>query len=138
MIYNSPFFPFSYYRKKPINKNNYIYQNSPYNYYGNYYNSSTSINSEKNNALFKHSTSNNPLNHTVNNSNTVLSNSEIYLNNEKTNRIDKKNNGTEVFEIFGLKLYFDDILLICLIFFLYNEGVKDQYLFISLILLLLS
>lgn len=41
-------------------------------------------------------------------------------------------------EIFGLRLYFDDILLICLIFFLYNEGVKDQYLFISLILLLLS
>lgn len=44
----------------------------------------------------------------------------------------------ECFEIFGVKLFFDDILLICLIFFLYNEGVKDQYLFISLILLLLS
>lgn len=42
------------------------------------------------------------------------------------------------FEIFGLKLYFDDLLLICLIFFLYNEGVKDQFLFIALILLLLS
>ena len=44
----------------------------------------------------------------------------------------------EYFEIFGLKLYFDDILLICMIFFLYNEGVQDQMLFISLILLLLS
>lgn len=43
-----------------------------------------------------------------------------------------------IFEIFGIKLYFDDILLICLIFFLYNEGVQDQYLFIALILLLLS
>lgn len=42
------------------------------------------------------------------------------------------------FEIFGLKLYFDDVLLICLLFFLYEEGVKDQELFISLILLLLS
>lgn len=42
------------------------------------------------------------------------------------------------FEVFGLKLYFDDILLICLLFFLYEEGVKDQELFISLILLLLS
>lgn len=42
------------------------------------------------------------------------------------------------FEIFGLKLYFDDLLLICLIIFLYNEGVKDQFLFIALILLLLS
>ena len=43
-----------------------------------------------------------------------------------------------VFELFGIKLFFDDILLISLIFFLYNEGVHDQYLFIALILLLLS
>lgn len=42
------------------------------------------------------------------------------------------------FEIFGITLYFDDILIICLLFFLYNEGVKDQLLFMSLILLLLS
>lgn len=48
------------------------------------------------------------------------------------------NESREFFEIFGIKLFFDDILLMCLIFFLYNEGVKDQYLFISLILLLLS
>lgn len=45
---------------------------------------------------------------------------------------------TSYLEVFGLKLYFDDILLICLIFFLYTEGVQDQFLFISLILLLLS
>ena len=43
-----------------------------------------------------------------------------------------------IFEIFGIKLFFDDILLVSLIFFLYNEGVKDQSLFIALILLLLS
>ena len=42
------------------------------------------------------------------------------------------------FELFGLKLYYDDILLMCLLFFLYNEGVSDDELFISLILLLLS
>lgn len=41
-------------------------------------------------------------------------------------------------EIFGIKLYFDDILIIALIFFLYSEGVQDNFLFISLILLLLS
>lgn len=46
--------------------------------------------------------------------------------------------GSDYFEILGLKLHFDDLLLICLIIFLYNEGVKDQFLFISLILLLLS
>lgn len=44
----------------------------------------------------------------------------------------------EEFEIFGIKLHFDDILLVCLLFFLYSEGVKDEWLFISLILLLLS
>jgi len=49
-----------------------------------------------------------------------------------------KSNNDILFEIFGIKLYFDDILLICLIFFLYNEGVQDQFLFIALILLLLS
>lgn len=42
------------------------------------------------------------------------------------------------FEIFGIKLYYDDILLIFLIFFLYQEDVDDPYLFIALILLLLS
>ena len=42
------------------------------------------------------------------------------------------------FNLFGISLYFDDILLICLIFFLYQEGVKDQNLFPALILLLLS
>lgn len=56
---------------------------------------------------------------------------------------DVKNNSSSndddyFFELFGLKLYFDDVLLICLIFFLYEEGVQDQELFLSLILLLLS
>ncbi len=44
----------------------------------------------------------------------------------------------EYFEIFGLKLHFDDLLIICILFFLYQEDVKDTYLYISLILLLLS
>lgn len=52
--------------------------------------------------------------------------------------IETRKIGEEYFEIFGIKLYFDDILIICLLFFLYNEGVQDQYLFICLILLLLS
>jgi hypothetical protein len=47
-------------------------------------------------------------------------------------------NPYEAFQIFGLTLHFDDILLICLLFFLYKEKVHDNLLFISLILLLLS
>ena len=42
------------------------------------------------------------------------------------------------FEILGIKLYFDDLLIICLLFSLYQEDVKDTYLYIALILLLLS
>lgn len=50
----------------------------------------------------------------------------------------KEDDTDTLFEIFGIKLHSDDLLLICLIFFLYKEGVQDQYLFIALILLLLS
>ena len=42
------------------------------------------------------------------------------------------------FEIFGIKLYYDDLLIICILFFLYKENVHDEMLFITLILLLLS
>lgn len=35
-------------------------------------------------------------------------------------------------------LYFDDILIVCLILFLYKEGVTDTSLFIALVLLLLT
>lgn len=49
-----------------------------------------------------------------------------------------KTSNEPIFELFGIQLFFDDILLISLIFFLYNEGVQDQFLFIALILLLLS
>lgn len=55
------------------------------------------------------------------------------------NSNEKDTNETrEFFEIIGIKLYFDDILIICLIFFLYKEDVHDEMLFIALILLLLS
>lgn len=61
--------------------------------------------------------------------------------NEIPNKIKKEEDSYEdspLFQIFGINLYFDDILLVCLIFFLYQEGVKDETLFIALILLLLS
>lgn len=43
-----------------------------------------------------------------------------------------------IFEILGIKLYLDDIIILGLLFFLYQEGVQDEMLFISLILLLIS
>lgn len=43
-----------------------------------------------------------------------------------------------ILEILGIKLYLDDIIILCLLFCLYSEGVKDEMLFLSLILLLLN
>lgn len=48
------------------------------------------------------------------------------------------NSEEPILEILGIKLYLDDIIILGLLFFLYNEGVKDEMLFLSLILLLLS
>ena len=59
-------------------------------------------------------------------------------NNLKSENPSMSNSDSPLFQLFGISLYFDDILLICLIWFLYNEGVKDEELFIALILLLLS
>lgn len=41
-------------------------------------------------------------------------------------------------DIFGIKLYYDDILILSLLFFLYKEDVKDEWLFLALVLLLIS
>ena len=51
-----------------------------------------------------------------------------------------KNTDTENvwFDLFGIKLYFDDVLILSLLFFLYKEEVKDEGLFLALVLLLIS
>jgi len=59
-----------------------------------------------------------------------------YDNVKKENRKSTKNE--EFFSILGIHLYFDDLIILSLLFFLYNEGIKDEGLFICLILLLLS
>ncbi len=43
-----------------------------------------------------------------------------------------------IFEILGIQLYLDDIIILGLLFFLYQEGVQDEMLYIALILLLLG
>lgn len=41
-------------------------------------------------------------------------------------------------DLFGIKLFFDDVLILSLLFFLYKEEVKDESLFLALVLLLIS
>lgn len=75
-------------------------------------------------------------------------NSEESFSEEKTEKSKKTNKSNNnffsfdkddyIFDLFGLKLYFDDILILSILFFLYKEEVKDYSLFISLLLLLLS
>ena len=42
------------------------------------------------------------------------------------------------FDFFGITLYFDDVLIICILIFLYTEGIRDTELFMCLILLLIT
>ena len=115
MMYNYPYIGY------PFNKNYYRYFNqSPV---ANHYN-----NLVRNNTYLNQSTS--------------YSSEENIHNNEKTSFDKRTNNNkksnSEYIDILGIRLHFDDILLILLIYFLYSEGVKDFGLFITLILLLLS
>ena len=48
------------------------------------------------------------------------------------------NNDIPVFEMFGINLFLDDIIIICILIFLYKEEVKDQFLYIILFMLLLA
>ena len=58
-------------------------------------------------------------------------------NYEQKNKSNKYNEDY-LFDLFGLKIYSDDVLLVSLIYFLYSEDVKDDGLFMVLMLLLLS
>ncbi len=138
MMYSYPFFSFPHFRrytpyypsraiipKQPIKSDIYpasFYNSSSNNNYSNLH-SKPNREPSKNSAKEKNSPKKAP---------TGFS----FLNNflHQEDRGDEE----ELFNLFGIKLYHDDILLIGLIFFLYQEDVKDQYLFFALILLLLS
>lgn len=111
-----PFYPFPYYRNSYRNIRKYPDTSIPH--------KSLPSSVEKNTSSSK----------TTNSFNKIV----VSVEDVKENSNEKRYRDSEYFEIFGLKLYFDDILLICMIFFLYNEGVEDQLLFISLVMLLLS
>ena len=112
-----------------INYPTFKYPN-PYKYMSNRYNHPKAI--FNNNQFDRNKFSNITLSHNEE-TNIKKERKENRKENIKSKKIDE-----QCYEILGIKLYFDDILIICLLFFLYNERVQDQYLFICLILLLLS
>ena len=116
------------------------YMNFPFPFYKNYYKPSHSpyiYPVTPTNATYQNNSYPYPPQQITNNN--MITNCE----NVNGNHFDEKNksnkyNDDYLFDLFGLKIYNDDILLVSLIYFLYSEGVKDDGLFLVLILLLLS
>ena len=129
MMYNYPFFSFPYFRRYTFNPTMYYSRSSIAASKEKEYPSEFSKGYNKN---YKSSTKPN------NNRKTAIKAS--YGFNFLDNFFNQSDRGEDekYFDLFGLKLYNDDLLLIGMLFFLYKEDVKDQYLFIALILLLLS
>lgn len=75
---------------------------------------------------------------TDNKTSNEIENTNLKNSNDKNKSSRSDLDDEPFFEILGIKLYLDDLIILCLLFFLYQEGVKDEILFISLILLLLS
>ena len=88
----------------------------------------------------------NPI-HNFNNTNSINSNETINKSNNKQSKYRQpfsfnfdgfSDNSKPVAELLGINLYIDDIIILCLLFVLYKEEVKDEMLFICLLLLLLT
>ncbi len=83
-----------------------------------------------------------PKSNISNNISESVKSKDLSLSNKNENARDTKEeenkDSREFFEIFGIRLYFDDILILCLLYFLYKEDVHDEMLFFALILLLIS
>lgn len=120
MMFHFPYFNMPYYGRSSRYGYHYPYYTYK-NKYSNFKNSTYNENTNNNNNVSKEYSK--------------LKSVNNFKNKEQTNSSDANN---PIFQLFGIDLYFDDILIVFLIWFLYNEDVKDEGLFITLIMLLLS
>lgn len=138
-----PIFPFPQYpyMNRFYSRNNIYSQKNNYNAPGN----------NKTNSINESDTLNNDIqNNRVENINCTNLNEDISsLGQNKSSRYSvigpihfqnpfSMNSDEPIIEILGISLYLDDIIILGLLFFLYQEGVKDYMLFMALIMLLLS
>lgn len=93
----------------------YPYNYHYYNYYNNYQNSKKVSNQTEKNSITKD----------LDLSNTINSNKS-------------KDNEQAIFSILGINLYLDDLIILGILYFLYQQKVKDEMLYIILFLLLFS
>lgn len=111
--------------KQNVNQYNPHIQESRFNSFNKHSNSSTSkINNCSN---FNNNFKSMNFNNTVPRFNNISSSSET-----------SQDSYSPIFSFLGLNIYFDDVLIVCILFFLYNEHVDDPFLFITLVLLLMS
>lgn len=112
---------------------NNFYRNNSYYFYNpyknKYYNNCTP---------YPPSAQNNYYNKKNNYENNTLINNNDSIDIKKAELKNLPPNKDFILDIFGLKLYFDDILILSLLYFLYEENVKDEGLFLALVLLLIS
>lgn len=139
MIHNYPFFGFPNYlnrTQKNYYSNNSVTQtphindyHSPQSLYINNYNTNNipQVKSCRNNYY------NNYKNVTAYSSNKE---SSFVKTQSKTSSVN--NNESSFLNLFGISLNFDDVLLICVILFLFYENTDDYYLLFALVLLLLG
>lgn len=123
-MFNLPFFNYPYNYPYYRNYRNYNKYNSYYNNSNNSNNSSIieeSVKSECETKKEKSITNSNRISNTIN---------SILFSNYDSDQA--------IFEIFGIKLYLDDLIILGLLFFLYQQNVKDEMLYIILFLLLFS
>ena len=107
-MFNFPFFNYPY---------NYQYYNH-YKKYNNYYKNNYSNENTATNC--KDNTQNNSITNSNQISNTI--NCQNYSNYDEP-----------IWEIFGINIYLDDLIILGLLFFLYQQNVDDQMLYIILL-----
>lgn len=100
------------------------YYGYPYNYYK-YYNHYNNFNQQ----IAKSEIDNSEKKESITNSETISN-----TNNSKRS----SNSDQAIFEIMGIKLYLDDLIILGVLYFLYEQNVKDEMLYIILFLLLIS
>ncbi len=78
--------------------------------------------------------------HIENEKNSITNSSEISNTTDSNSNRHSSSNSDEqaIFEIFGIKLFLDDLIILGLLFLLYQQNVKDEMLYIILLLLLFS
>lgn len=124
-MYHYPFFGFPSFRK--FGSSPFYFYNRPFNANTTNYNTNSSNKNEfYNDAKFNNSANCKELNY------------KNFNNDKKKNNQTVEDENSNYFDFFGIRLATDDLLILALLFFLYKEDTKDPYIFIALILLLLS